>query len=380
MSEVIESENFPTTFYKDSFQPTFPEPPPYNAHASNDYRMLQEMYKPEQYIPNVLTERNILDINHQREEKQLRQPVFQDHSNTSTEIQVSDDENHIKPKSNRKRKRPIPKGKPPYSYIALISMAICNSPERRLTLNDIYKYIIDRYVYYRDHENQKGWKGSIRHNLALNECFIKLPRKPGQKGHEWAIHPDYEDMFDHGSFLRRRYRFKEGVPSKISKTRHASAPDSLCYPQNIEIKPMSESSLSEKFASIVSTPDNRQSGGNNLWNPFRSPNDSTGMSPFDSPGTDSLSPLSQCKESSSNSNSPTDQPTTPSYFWYGQGFPAMPALVPNPHFTNTESFIPGYNNMVGTNACKAQPFMFNPMIQNKMYMMNTGTGPQVWST
>ena len=62
MSEVIESENFPTTFYKDSFQPTFPEPPPYNAHASNDYRMLQEMYKPEQYIPNVLTERNLLDI------------------------------------------------------------------------------------------------------------------------------------------------------------------------------------------------------------------------------------------------------------------------------------------------------------------------------
>jgi forkhead box protein E len=76
-------------------------------------------------------------------------------------------------------------------------------------------WIVERYPYYRDHENQKGWKGSIRHNLALNECFVKLPRKAGQKGHEWSIDPDYVDMFDHGSFLRRRYRFKEGGKQKI---------------------------------------------------------------------------------------------------------------------------------------------------------------------
>lgn len=376
MSQVIESENFPTTFYKDAFQPIFPEPPPYNANASSDYRMLQEMYKPEQFIPSVLAERNVMDNTCQEENQQVQPLTFQDHSNTTTGILVSDDENFnaSKQKSSRKRKRPIPKGKPPFSYIALISMAICNSPERRLALNDIYKYITDRYAYYRDHENQKGWKGSIRHNLALNECFIKLPRKPGQKGHEWAIHPDYEDMFDHGSFLRRRYRFKDGASSKVSKIRHASAPENLCYPQNVEIKPMHESPMNEKFASIITTPENRQPG-NNLWKPFKSPNDSTGMSPFDSPGTDSLSPPSQCKDSSSNSNSPIAQPNPPSYFWYGQGFPAMPALVPNPHFPTTDSLIPGFSN-----ACKTQPFMFNQMMQNKVYMMNSGTGPHVWST
>ena len=71
-------------------------------------------------------------------------------------------------------------------------------------------FVSDRFPFYAKHTNQKGWKGSIRHNLALNDCFIKMDRKPGMKGHEWAIDPEYEDMFDHGSFLRRRYRFKNG--------------------------------------------------------------------------------------------------------------------------------------------------------------------------
>ncbi|XP_071119742.1 forkhead box protein E3-like [Haliotis cracherodii] len=132
------------------------------------------------------------------------------------------------PKNSRKRKRPIPKGKPPYSYIALISMAIANSDDRRLTLHEIYGFIEERFPYYRDHTNTKGWKGSIRHNLALNDCFMKLPRQPGQKGHQWAIDPNYEDMFDHGSFLRRRYRYKDGVRRKGRK--QDLAPNAVVMP------------------------------------------------------------------------------------------------------------------------------------------------------
>jgi len=98
--------------------------------------------------------------------------------------------------------------KPPYSYISLTAMAIQSSTEKMLPLSEIYKFIMERFPYYR--ENTQRWQNSLRHNLSFNDCFIKIPRRPDQpgKGSFWALHPACGDMFENGSFLRRRKRFK----------------------------------------------------------------------------------------------------------------------------------------------------------------------------
>ncbi|KAL4228035.1 Forkhead box protein B1 [Mactra antiquata] len=98
--------------------------------------------------------------------------------------------------------------KPPYSYIALTAMAISASREKMLPLSDIYKFIMEKFPFYR--QNTQRWQNSLRHNLSFNDCFIKIPRRPDRpgKGSYWALHPFAGDMFENGSFLRRRKRFK----------------------------------------------------------------------------------------------------------------------------------------------------------------------------
>ncbi|KAL0576751.1 hypothetical protein V5O48_005241 [Marasmius crinis-equi] len=71
---------------------------------------------------------------------------------------------------------PPPGERPPYSYNQLVQIAIWQSPERRLTLQEIYAAISGRFPYYRqaDEELKKKWQGSIRHMLSNRDAFLRL--------------------------------------------------------------------------------------------------------------------------------------------------------------------------------------------------------------
>lgn len=128
-----------------------------------------------------------------------------------TEIDHVDINNFSGLSTLSQQKRRFAEVKPPYSYIALITMAIESSPTGMMTLNEIYSFIEDRFPYFK--ENTQRWQNSIRHNLSLNDCFVKVSRnsvKPG-KGNYWALHPKAGDMFGNGSFLRRSKRFKSSA-------------------------------------------------------------------------------------------------------------------------------------------------------------------------
>lgn len=85
--------------------------------------------------------------------------------------------------------------RPPYSFSCLTFLAIESSQRKRLSVKEIYAWVTINFPYYRSVPSG-SWKNSIRHNLAMNQCFCKVDknllamRDFSGKGSLWCISPE----------------------------------------------------------------------------------------------------------------------------------------------------------------------------------------------
>ncbi|XP_053936657.1 forkhead box L3 isoform X2 [Cuculus canorus] len=86
--------------------------------------------------------------------------------------------------------------------------------------------------------NQRAWQNSIRHNLSLNSCFVKVPRTEGNekgKGNYWSFATGCEsmlDLFENGNYRRRRRRRnmkREHKEQRPSRGKSPSSPDTSVH-------------------------------------------------------------------------------------------------------------------------------------------------------
>ncbi|KAJ8336983.1 hypothetical protein SKAU_G00382030 [Synaphobranchus kaupii] len=136
--------------------------------------------------------------------------------------------------------------KPPYSYIALIAMAIRDSSTGRLTLAEINDYLMKKFPFFRG--SYTGWRNSVRHNLSLNDCFLKIlrdPSRPWGKDNYWMLNPQSEYTFADGVFRRRRKRITK-KPNKDEVPGHTASED---VPASVTTAPPKRDGVNTKFSS-----------------------------------------------------------------------------------------------------------------------------------
>lgn len=62
--------------------------------------------------------------------------------------------------------------KPSPTYVALIANIILPSPAKKLNLSSIYQALEESFPEVGS--RGPGWRNSVRHNLSVNDCFVKL--------------------------------------------------------------------------------------------------------------------------------------------------------------------------------------------------------------
>ncbi|KAF6099346.1 hypothetical protein HJG60_005254 [Phyllostomus discolor] len=134
--------------------------------------------------------------------------------------------------------------RPPFTYASLIRQAILESPEKQLTLNEIYNWFTRMFAYFR--RNAATWKGAIRTNLSLHKCFVRVE---DEFGSFWTVD---DEEFKRGRHIQRgrprKYcpdeNFDELVAHNPSLIKNMQSSHAYCTPLNAALQAsMAENSI-----------------------------------------------------------------------------------------------------------------------------------------
>ncbi|KAK5887009.1 hypothetical protein CesoFtcFv8_017986 [Champsocephalus esox] len=160
-----------------------------------------------------------------------------------------------------------------FSYADLISQAIESSPENRLTLAQIYDWMVRSVPYFKDKgdtNSSAGWKNSIRHNLSLHSRFLKLQNEGTGKSSWWILNPEEGK----GKAPRRRAVSMDNSKNiRGARGRAAKKKKALLQNQNqvyYQVSVQEVGSESNFLSKWTGSPASRSSEELDAWTDFRS--------------------------------------------------------------------------------------------------------------
>ncbi|XP_006628257.1 forkhead box protein O1-A [Lepisosteus oculatus] len=151
------------------------------------------------------------------------------------------------------------------SYADLITKAIESSPEKRLTLSQIYDWMVKSVPYFKDKgdsNSSAGWKNSIRHNLSLHSRFVRVQNEGTGKSSWWMLNPEGGKS---GKSPRRRAASMDNN-SKFAKSRGRAAKKKMAHQSGQD---GGADSPNSQYSKWPGSPNSHSNDDFDAWTTFR---------------------------------------------------------------------------------------------------------------
>ncbi|XP_034034493.1 forkhead box protein O1-A-like [Thalassophryne amazonica] len=151
------------------------------------------------------------------------------------------------------------------SYADLITTAINSSGDKRLTLSQIYDWMVKSVPYFKDKgdsNSSAGWKNSIRHNLSLHSRFVRIQNEGTGKSSWWMLNPEGGK---NGKSHRRRATSMDNN-NKFAKSRGRAMKKKMALHEGIG---GGADSPSSQYSNWLGSPNSHSNNDFEAWSSFR---------------------------------------------------------------------------------------------------------------